>query len=91
MHEPLGLVAVEAMSCKTPVIAVREGGVREFVKDDYNGYLVDPEPKQIADKINLLKPERLKKLSDNARKTAVSFSWNNFNKNLEKEILRIIK
>ncbi|HJW69312.1 MAG TPA: glycosyltransferase family 4 protein [Candidatus Binatia bacterium] len=39
--EPFGLVPLESMACGTPVIAVREGGLRESVRDGETGYLVD--------------------------------------------------
>lgn len=39
--EPFGLVPLEAMACGTPVVAVREGGVRETVIHDRTGILVD--------------------------------------------------
>lgn len=39
--EPFGLTPLESMSCGTPVIAVREGGMKETVIDDYNGLLID--------------------------------------------------
>ena len=39
--EPLGLVPLEALSCGTPVIAVKEGGVRETVQHGKNGLLLD--------------------------------------------------
>ncbi|MEK7762025.1 MAG: glycosyltransferase [Nitrospirota bacterium] len=39
--EPFGLVALEAMACGTPVIGVREAGIRESVIDGVTGILVD--------------------------------------------------
>ena len=39
-EEPFGLVAIEALSCGTPVIAYPHGGIPEIVKDGVNGYLV---------------------------------------------------
>lgn len=47
--EPLGLTALEALACGTPVAAVREGGYRETVVDGVNGYLADRNPKALGD------------------------------------------
>lgn len=40
--EPFGRVIVEAMLCKTPVIASRAGGVLEIVEDNVTGFLHEP-------------------------------------------------
>lgn len=53
--EPFGLVALEAMACGTPVIGVREAGVRESVIDGVTGILVDRDIKQIAAAIEYLR------------------------------------
>ncbi|MEO8341995.1 MAG: glycosyltransferase family 4 protein, partial [Nitrospirota bacterium] len=52
--EPFGLVALEAMACGTPVIGVREGGVRESVLDGQSGILVDRDPTELAEAIDHL-------------------------------------
>lgn len=39
--EPFGLAPVEANMCGTAVIAVREGGFRESIVNNVNGFLVD--------------------------------------------------
>jgi glycogen(starch) synthase len=39
-HEPFGIVVLEAMAARTPVIATSVGGVPEFVADGVNGCLV---------------------------------------------------
>jgi len=46
--EPFGLVAIEAMACGTPVVAVREGGFVESIEDGRTGLLVDAEAEAIG-------------------------------------------
>jgi len=46
--EPFGFAPLEAMACATPVIAVKEGGVRESVVDDVTGWLVGREAEEFA-------------------------------------------
>ena len=77
--EPLGLVVLEAMATKTPVVVTRKGGIPLMVKDGYNGFFVRPRnPKEIAEKVNLLlsnEPLR-KKMGENARQTVLErFTW----------------
>ena len=40
--ESFGLVNIEALSCGTPIIAPKVGGIREIIKDGENGYFFDP-------------------------------------------------
>lgn len=78
-NEPLGLVILEAMVNKTPVVVSRKGGVTTLVKDGYNGFLVRPRsPKLIVEKVNLLlQDEKLaKRMGERAYKTVTEkFSW----------------
>lgn len=49
--EPFGLVPLEAMACGTPVVAVKEGGVRESVVHNKTGILTDRDETMFADAI----------------------------------------
>ena len=54
-YEAFGLVIIEAMSVKTPVIASGVGGIPEIIRDGVDGFLVPPDaPKKLAEKIYLL-------------------------------------
>ncbi len=49
--ETFGLVPLESMACGTPVIATKVSGHRETIDDKRTGFLVDFDPKEIAEKI----------------------------------------
>lgn len=50
--ESFGRVAVEAMSVKTPVLAVRKGAISEIITAGENGFLVDsPDPAVLAEAV----------------------------------------
>lgn len=67
--ETFGLVPLESMACGVPVIATRVGGHRETVIDGKTGFLVDFDPKEIAERIMLFlrNPELSNNLGKNGR------------------------
>jgi len=79
--EPLGLVILEAMAAKTPVVVTRKGGIPLAVKEGVNGYFVRPRnSSEIAQKVNLLLHDSAKcaRMGENARKIVLEkFSWEN--------------
>ena len=89
--EPLGLVILEAMATKTPVVATRKGGIPLAVKNGVNGILVRPKSsRQIAEACNkLLENEELRqKMGEAARQTVEQkFTW----KKIAQKYLRIYK
>jgi len=52
--EPFGLVALEAMACGTPVIAVKEAGIRETVRSGETGILTERSEEDFAQAIETL-------------------------------------
>lgn len=79
LFEPFGMTSQEAMACGTPVVASKFGGIRNTIRNGYNGYLVDPgDPREFADAIlELLRDEpKRKKIGHNAYKVILEeYSW----------------
>lgn len=86
--EPLGLVILESMSCQTPVVVTRKGGIPLAVKEGYNGFFVRPRnSSEIVEKVNkLLDNESMRyKMGQNARKSVEQkFSWEIIGRRFEK-------
>lgn len=75
--ESFGLVPLEAMACATPVVGIREAGVRETILDGYNGLLADRHPAEFAAAISRIidDPSFATRLGQQAR-TNVEKHWN---------------
>jgi sucrose-phosphate synthase len=51
--EPFGLTLIEAASCGVPIIATKDGGPADIIKNCQNGLLIDPtKPTEISAAIN---------------------------------------
>jgi starch synthase len=84
VYEPFGIINLEAMACRAPVVASATGGIKEVVMDGETGYLVpfeqdpvtsfprDPErfAKDLAARINQLMndPERCRQFGEAGRR-----------------------
>ncbi len=92
--ETFGLVPLESMACGTPVIALNVGGYRETIVQNKNGFLVDFNPEEIAEKIIVLikNPSLLKSMGKNGRNW-VEKKWNMQQqiKHLENILIQIVK
>jgi glycosyltransferase involved in cell wall biosynthesis len=89
LYEPFGIVALEAMSMKKPVVVGARGvsGMRESVVSagpDQTGYHINPyDPQDIAMAIKMILRDEnhMKKLGENGRKRVLSeFTWEKISK-----------
>lgn len=81
--ETFGLIPLESMACGTPVIATDVGGHRETIINGVTGYLVEPEPFDIANAIKtLLDDGKYLKMSHNAI-IHVRKNWSNEKRSLD--------
>ena len=75
-HEAFGITIIEAMACELPVVASRNGGIVDIVKDNINGYLFEiNDIKDMQSKIDL-SFTNLSKLSKSSREyIKENFTW----------------
>jgi glycosyltransferase involved in cell wall biosynthesis len=76
--EPFGLVPLESMACGTPVVAVKEGGVRETVIHKKTGLLIDRDEELFGEAITSMLSKDYKRydMGKNAVRTVENY-WTN--------------
>ena len=74
--EPFGLVPLESMSCGTPVVAVKEGGMRETVINGKTGILTERDESLFAKTIKelILNNQKIEIMAKNSI-NAINNSW----------------
>ena len=78
----MGLVAIEAMACGTPVIASDISAPKYYIKNDFNGYKFDCE--NYIEMYNIL----VKFIDNNYKKNKLSSGAKQTSKNYEREYIR---
>lgn len=93
--EPFGAVGLEAMRCGVPVVGFDAGGVKEWLIDGYNGYLIPwMDHRAFADKVEALLRDRAlaRHMGENALQTANQrFDFSKYIDGLEGLFHRVVK
>ena len=91
LEESLGLVGLEAMACKVPVIGSRIGGLTDYIKDGINGYFFNPlDATDLSNKIRLFFSKSIleqQNMKEAAYNTALEYSSTKVSNNLISKIL----
>ena len=93
-YEAFGIVLLEALACKKPVIGTRVGGVPEAIGDEGAGVVVEyNDDKELAKAINKLLPDsKLRKRMGELGRTRVkkNFTWASVVKEIENVYAELI-
>lgn len=91
--ESLGLVGLEAMACGTPVIGSNLGGIKTYVQDGKNGFLIAPgnqrELEKAIENYRNLTVEEKKNFSQYAVETARKYDSRKVNQQLVNKIREV--
>jgi glycosyltransferase involved in cell wall biosynthesis len=76
-YETFSLVTFEAAASGLPVLASDVNGVRELISSGRNGYLIEPDARDIAARLSALAedPALCSRLGAAAREAALGFGW----------------
>ena len=88
--DSLGLVGLEAMSCKTLVLSGDKFGPTDYLKDKFNGFTFSINNNNLIDKIKEIESmdlEEIENIKENARKTAIKYDIEN-TKNIILEVFK---
>jgi glycosyltransferase involved in cell wall biosynthesis len=91
--EPFGLVPLESMACGTPVVAVKEGGVRETVIHKKTGLLIDRDEELFGEAITKMLSKDYKRydMGKNAVKTVENYwTLDHAGERLLEHLMRVI-
>lgn len=75
-YDTFGLVVLEAMAARLPMIGTKVSGTEVLIQDGYNGFFVKHDPQDIAGKIKLLVEDEdlRRKMGENARRSASNYT-----------------
>jgi len=86
-YEPFGLVILEAMASRLPIVALNGSGNKDLLKNGTNGFIIDnQDPKFFGDIIIDLfcNKEKYQKISEQGFQTSLKYDLPNYSNNLLK-------
>jgi glycosyltransferase involved in cell wall biosynthesis len=89
LREPFGIVFIEAMKYRLPIVANNVGCLPDLVKNDYNGYLINNNIDDYTNAISMLfeDPAKCRQLGENGFNLAqTKFSWQLVGEKIKKHI-----
>lgn len=93
VREPFGIVFIEAMKYRLPIVANKIGSIPDLVINDYNGFLIDNNVRQYTDILCKLlsNPEKCQQMGENGYQYFKSnFTWDEVGKKITKNINKAI-
>jgi len=95
IHEPFGIVILEAWAAGLPVVASAVGGIPTFTRDGVDIIHADPEdPQSFSDAIDslLLDPDLARRIAENGRlKAQRDYDWSQVTRRLEALYLDLVE
>ncbi|BAY40817.1 putative glycosyltransferase [Nostoc sp. NIES-2111] len=85
IREDYGYITLEAFAHKKPVISCNDSGeALQFVKNNINGFVVEPHPKEIAKAIKFCvnNPEKAKIMGDKGKLDICHINWSSISQKL---------
>ncbi|MFC2162570.1 glycosyltransferase family 4 protein [Candidatus Altiarchaeota archaeon] len=90
-YEAFSASTLEAVATGLPILAANVNGTEELIEDGKNGFFIDYDGADIAEKVGMVMDEGIKKMGEKARKTSEDYSWDLITERIEKVYAEIIK